>query len=248
MWNEKDIADVAGISNEDGRASFYAPPSIRQSGKNGEFTLTTKSEDGKKEETLPKKFEVVFLKHRSQIAAAFSPGKVKKPSYFTTEFDNPNELVEILKLDNGKVESIAQGVTTKSAFDQIFQLTKLTPKNEKVIYVLRDGEVNRLHLKGGSMGPYFDYLKEVKTHAAHSFMVVTEISDSGLTENEAGLEYHHMLFKVKGESDPAVVSVKMREVDANLVKAAPAKNVKSNESASADAAWAAISEEIVQVD
>lgn len=241
MWNEEQIAGGAAISNEDGRAAFYAPPVIRQNGQSGTFTRTTRTKEGSTKEEV-KSLEVVFLKHRSQISSAYSPSKVKKASYFTSEFDNPNELVDILKLDGGKIEVHESGVTTKAAFDKIFSLTKLTPKNEKVIYVLIDGEVNKLSLKGGSMGPYFDYLKALKEEGvAHSFMVVTSVTDSGMTKNDAGMSYHHMVFKNVGESDPAVVIAKQKEVDAALKTANKPRVAEGADDS--EAAWAALSEE-----
>lgn len=254
MWNEEQLASVAGISGEDGRGSFYNPPAIRMQGKTGEVTRYTKKGDEKVNEVLKLPISVVFLKHRSQIVSAYVPSKTPKPSYFSTEFDAPNELVSVMRRSVGesKPDTIATGLTIEKAKEFIFQQSKKEAKHEKVIYVLYNGEVNKLYLKGGSMSPYFDYLKEVKeSGSAHSFMVNTKLTDSGLTTNEAGMEFHHFVFTNTGTSDPALVAPKMKEVDAGLKASATtnAKSAPSAEESSLNEAWAAIGgEPVLEVD
>lgn len=250
MWNEEQLASVAGISGEDGRGLFYNPPAIRMQGKTGVVTLYQKKGEEKANETLKLPLNVVFLKHRSQIVSAYKPSKTPKPSYFTSEFDAPNELVSVMRrnVGEGKPDTIATGLTIEKAKEFIFQQSKNEAKHEKVIYVLVDGEVNKLYLKGGSMAPYFEYLKDVKASGiAHSFMVTTQLTDSGEVTNEAGMAYHHFNFKNVGESDPAVVTAKMKEVDANLKSSAKSIPIDP-EIASLESAWNGLDADDIQVD
>ncbi len=246
MWNEEELASVAGISGEDNQSGFYSPPAIRQQGKTGEFTRKVRTKEGSETEVLTPPFDVVFLKHRSQISSAFVPGKVKKASYFTSEFDSPKDFVEVMKLDGGKIDTVATGLTPDKAYDFIFNNTRKEPKREKILYVLLSGAVNKLFLKGGSMAPYFEYLKAIKPK--HSFQVVTQVGSSGIVQNEAGVDYVHMTFTMKGESDPAQVKPAMLEVDQKLKSAAPraaTPSVTSAEDASLQAAWAGLTGEAV---
>lgn len=252
MWNKESVDSVAGISGEDGRGSFYNPPAIRMQGKTGEVTLYIKKGDEKANEVLMLPLNVVFLKHRSQIVSAYVPSKTPKASFFTNEFDAPNELLTVMKRNpgEGKPQTMASGLTLEKAKDFIFMQTKKETKHEKVIYVLLDGEVRKLYLKGGSMAPYFEYLKELKAgDVPHSFMVNTKLFDSGLVENEAGMEYHHFVFTNAGDSDSTLVTEKMKEVDAGLKASASSKPAVDPEAASLDAAWAGMgAESVVEID
>lgn len=180
----KRLADKSGDSNN-ARPPKYEVPLIRFDGNTGKFKKVTKNKDGENvDEALTKPLEFVVLKKR-RLLSSYS----KKLSYFTNEHNNTNDKLMLFKFD-GSVSLQDTGFTDE------LRAKYQTLKTHEVVYILMDGEVCKMEIKGGSLGGYYDYQKALKSEEKHSFEVLT-IVDSAKAESEGGFDYFKMTFDFK---------------------------------------------------
>lgn len=197
----KRLAEKSGDSNNS-RPPKYTVPLIRFDGNRGEFRKITKNDNGENVEvpiSIP--LEFVILKKR-RLLSAFSPNK----SYFTNEHNSTSDQLMLFKVIEKTVSLDDIGYT-----DQLREKYQ-TLKTHEVIYVLYDGEVCKMEIKGGSLSNYYDYQKALQSEELHSFEVETVVG-SEKVKNDQGFSYFRLTFDHKEfDGDFSLVEKKIDEV------------------------------------
>jgi len=202
---DKETRDrLAGKSGENNssRPPKYECPLIRFDGNRGTFRKVFKNKDGENEEVdIKTPVEFVILKKRRNLSS-FSTNQ----SYFSNEHNTSTEKIMLFKVVNKTVTLEDIGFTAD--LRQKYQ----TLKTHEVVYVLYDGEVCKMEIKGGSLGGYYDYQKSLTEEELHSFEVTTVVS-SEKAKSEGGFGYFKMTFDHKAlETDFGVLEQKIDEV------------------------------------
>lgn len=183
------LAQLAG-ENRQSRPTFYVPV-IKFNGKTGEFQ---KVEFGESKETkitpLPKELSFVILKKRQALGAF--------PNYFSNQFTSPSEKIALFKKQNGKF-SLAETATPKELREKYPIL-----KTKNIAYILYEGSVCQLDIKGLSLSSYWDYQKSLRDENLHSFQVITSVH-SEKVENDNGV-FYKMVFSTS-EKQPNLAEV-----------------------------------------
>lgn len=202
------MAEMSG-ENEGGKFPKYVTPILSFNGNTGEFKKVTLVEKGENlEETLAKPVKIVFLKTKKALA-----GRTTGKSWFTSEYASPMDTISLFEVVAGKVVFAGSGPVGK-----IRELNPLL-KQIDVAYVLFDGEVHKLEIKGASLSPQWAYKTALRDDGLHAFEVFTLITTEKKKNEELGNSYYAMVFtKDLTEVDLNLVEAKQAEVTAALVK------------------------------
>lgn len=214
--------EIKKILNTSQPAMLAKRKAIRLNGNKGHFVFTDltaqKSEtDGypTKESTQP--INVVFLKVRRRLMQGSPNDGIIA---FTDEHDNPNDFTTLyVKEGNQKITGIASELREKN--DKL--------KTEQVVYVVFDGEIQKLSVKGlslrdkdnkGGGGGFYEYISTNQETCRHY---------TTLTPTQ-GEKYSYITFtkgKALKEKEQAEVFAMMRQVhdDCERVKAVGAPQV-----------------------
>jgi len=203
----KRMASMSGDSGL-GKPPKYVVPLIRFNGNRGEYRKISYDADGNKVETpLTNPVQFVILKKR-RLLSHYSPNG----SYFTNEYDSPNQQVSLFKNVAGTVTHEATGIATdlREQFQQL--------RTHEVIYLLHEGQVCKMEVKGGSLGNYYDYQKSLQDEDLHGFQVLTSVSSES-AKSEGGMSYYKITFqKLVLTTSLDEVEAHMTEVSSNLKK------------------------------
>lgn len=185
----------------------YQVPIINFGGNSGRFSKVNYAEKEKTEEDLESPLEIIILKRRN-ILSHFGNGI----SYFSTEFDSVSDKVLLFKKEGGSIKQVGVGYPT--------ELREGNPllKSHVMLYVLHQGEVCKMEIKGGSASDFFAFQSAYSSEEKHSFELDTSIT-SIKTKNDAGFSFYKMIFKFTDtKQDLDVVEEKLDEVVENLAK------------------------------
>lgn len=210
MYTPEEKKRLAELAGDGGNSKFprYDVPHLRFNGNTGEFRVRLSGS----EEDIPvsKPVSVVILKKMSMLSAYKT-----KESWFTSEFASPNESIALFHNVEGTVKFVEEG--TSVSLKQSHQLLK----TQAVLYVLFNGNVHRLVIKGGSLAGYFDYVNKLRDEEKHTFEVATLISGQKAKNEELGTTYYKMEFSYTDSTLAlAELEAKMKEVNEALQKIA----------------------------
>lgn len=187
----KRLADKSGANNN-ARPPKYVVPLIRFDGNRGEYRIIRKDKEGQNiEEDLKTPFEFVILKKR-RLLSAYAPTQ----SLFTNEHNSTNDRLMLFKVISHAGKSNVSLETTGYTAD--LREKYQTLKTHEVVYVLFNGEVCKMEIKGGSLGGYYDYQKALQSEEKHSFEVTTLLK-SEKVKNEQGFTFYKMTFDFRPE-------------------------------------------------
>lgn len=190
------LSRLAGMSNmESQKAPKIDAPILQFNGNTGMFSVVT---DGDKKE-IGNEIKITILRKRKSLGS-FSALQ----SYFTNEYDGPNDTINLYKKVDGTVLHEMSGLP--AAIREKYQALR----TREVIYCLYNGKLHRLDIKGGSLVGFYTYLESLTSRGLHSFQLITTIGSEG-TKNDAGMAYKKMTFSdnSKPEADLDVVEANM---------------------------------------
>lgn len=181
----KRLANKSGDNNSQ-KAPKYTVPLIRFNGNTGAFRKVSKNEDNEDVETnIVAPVEFVILKKRRTLSS-FSANQ----SFFTNEHNTSAEKVMLFKVIDKTVtfEDIGFAADIREKYQAL--------RTHEVVYVLFNGEICKMEIKGGSLSGYYEYQKKLSEEELHSFEVTTVIN-SEKTKSDAGFGYYKMTFDFK---------------------------------------------------
>lgn len=197
---------MAGMSGDTGggKAPKYLVPILKFNGNTGEFKRVVYT-DGQKEE-FPVSGEVSFviLKNRKRLEA-------QEAGLSSVEFNSPTQIVTLFSEQDGKYQ--------KEAVDTVANLRSQYPvlKTQEVLYILFEGEIHKLVVKGGSSRSFYDYKDSLKSEELHSFMVNTIVKTDS-AKSKMGKKYFFMKFEAGAKTDLDEIEQHMQIVDAEIRK------------------------------
>lgn len=200
---EKSGGDQAG-----GKAPKYSVPIIKFDGRTGAFSKISYEDSKNKTETpIESPIEFVILKKRKVLSHFGST-----VSYFSNEFVSSTEKVQLFKKEGGAIS-----LATTDFANKIREDNPLV-KTHEIVYVLHDGEVCKLEIKGGSTQDYYAFQKNYSDEQKHSFELTTRVSFVK-TKNAAGFSYVKMVFSFEDTKvDFDLIEKSIDEVNENLAK------------------------------
>jgi hypothetical protein len=129
-------------------------------------------------------------------------------SYYSYEFDNAKDHVKLfcdgVVLSEGTAKEIKSDMASKG---------KDFIKEQNVLYVLLDGTVYKMYVKGSSLSNLFEFLQNKGNDALASFE--TEFSFS--EQKKGSVVWQKMDFKKGGPSDVKTVIEKLKELNSYLI-------------------------------
>ena len=201
-FSDEELSEMSGEKNVQS-APKYSVPIIRLDGKKGGFTKIIITDKGKEEVGLGESFKGLMLKFRRSYMAW-----TDETSMFTNEHNSGKDMVTLMEASETKkgrqVKMIDTGLPNN--LRQKYQNLKMVQQ----IYMLVEGEVVKLQVKGKGLSHLFDYQKEFMG-SEHSFQYVTEVSQS---EEESKLGSYYAITFIKGEKveDMGEIANKIKEV------------------------------------
>jgi hypothetical protein len=199
-------ARMAAMSGDSGggKAPRYRVPLIKFDGNTGEFR---KIDPETKDATpLPKQIEIVILKNRKKLEDYDS-------GLSTNEFNGLHQKVTLFKSDDGKFSRVAVDVPT------VLKEDYPTLKTQEVLYVLFEGEICQLVVKGGSSTNFYSYRDVLKDLDQHTFEVMTVVGSESAKNPKNKKSYYRMTFTNSDLSMTLdVVEENMNVVNENLKK------------------------------
>lgn len=200
---------MAAMSGETGggKAPKYNVPLIKFNGNTGEFKKISYDDAmGKLIDPLDSQISIVVLKNRKRLEAL-------DDGLSSSEYNDMSQKVFLFKEEGGKY--------SREAVDTAPELKKQYPtiKTQEVLYVLFEGEVHKLIVKGGSSPNFYGYKDELKADDMHLFEVTTVIGSESEVNKKTRKKYFKMTFKATVlETSLDEVEEKMSEVDAAIRK------------------------------
>lgn len=188
------------------KAPKYNLPIIRLNGTDGKYTMTTYTDGESKQEELGEVIEYTIIKNRKKLED-YNNG------LSTSEYSQNGVITTLFLNSDGKYSKEAVG----TAADLRKKYTTL--KTHEILYVIYEGEVCRLIVKGSSSSKYYEFLEQHKEDGTHlyEYKTISEV-ESAPNPKKRNSKYYFMSFKKGKESDLEKVSEKMDEVDAELKK------------------------------
>ena len=151
-----------------------------------EYKIVSKEGDEYKTEPFATTFDAIILKVRYVVQKKYVPNDTT-PNWRSYEFDNFNEKISLISEGNLFYEGTYQQI--KKEFEGKTSLSA-------IVYVMANGKVYKLNLKGGSMSALWDYLKTFGYNDSSSAHLTT----FGLKkEKGAGFSYHVATMEVAKE-------------------------------------------------
>lgn len=214
------MMDMSG-EQEGGKAPKYNVPIIKFNGNTGEFAKISYEDGMKSEEAITGEIKIVILKNRKRLEA-------QEAGLSSVEFNSVKQIVTLFAKVDDKY--------SKEAIDTVTNLRENYPvlKTQEVLYVLFNGEICKLIVKGGSSTSFYTFKDTLKEEGNHSFAVTTKIGKAK-AKSKMGKTYFYMTF----ESLPLEVSLdevesKMTEVSEAVAKIDEYNSGKAMSSTSSD--------------
>lgn len=210
MMTDDQRKELLGIAGENrSKAPRLDIPVIRVNGNTGEIRKIVRNDGNEEEQPLTKPLRVVILKKGRRSLKLFT----KTDNLFSSEYETRAQLVNLFRRV-GSTVTFVKAATAPEIRDE-FPLIKTVES----AYVLHDGELCRLEIKGASLTGYYDYQTKLKEDKVHGFEVDTVIT----TKSEAGQmgDYHFFAFDsepLSAEFDTvreklSEVTEKLKEID-----------------------------------
>lgn len=201
---------LAEKQGDGGQSKFpkYTVPIINFSGNTGEYRLTpiVDGELSKEAEPIKGSPEVVILKKRSALATKLDD----EPSYFSSEFTSPNDVVALFSKGMGRASFVASDKATA------LRVKYPTLKTKSILYVLYEGAVHKLEVKGASLTNFFEWQDEMKKEDKHSFEVLVALGSAKEKHATSKKTYYVQTFKTKELDTEAGLEEALDEVNAAL--------------------------------
>jgi len=181
-------------------------PIISLGGTTGDVTLMGLD----KSKTIIKlPFECTILRIRRQ-AWAFRKEDGKNISQYSTEHDTWKDHITVFEYKDSKNKVIAEGT-----YNEIYAtMPELKMKNNA--YVLYEGNVCKLEIKGSSRRAFVDFQKELNSDGKETFEKNIKID---VAEQTGGaFKYFSMTFEKAGDSDMDKVAEKLGEIGPTFEK------------------------------
>lgn len=198
------LARMMGMSGEQegGKAPKYNVPIIKFNGNTGEFKKIVYTDGAKEESAITGELKIVILKNRKRLEA-------QDAGLSSVEFNSIKQIVTLFSNTDGKF--------SKEAVDTVTNLRENYPvlKTQEVLYVLHDGEICKLIVKGGSSTSFYTFKDALKEEGNHSFSVTTKVGVAS-AKGKVGKKYFYMTF----ESAP--LEVTLDEVESKMTEVAEA--------------------------
>lgn len=175
----KRMLDMSG-EDTGGKAPKYIVPMIKFNGNTGEFQKIVMADGEKQIFPLAETIKFVILKNRKKLEC-FEDG------LSSIEYNSPSQIVTLFSNNDGKFSRLTTD-TVSNIKDEYPSL-----KTQEILYVLMDGEICKLVVKGGSSKGFYDYRDVLKGEGLRSFQVTTEVSSSE-TKGKANKKYMKMDF------------------------------------------------------
>lgn len=179
------LAEKQG-NDSGGKFPKFVVPIINFNGNSGEFRVIPVVDGELSKEAQPVKspISIVIVKKRSALATKLED----EPSYFSSEFSSPNERISLFTNTAGKVSFAESGI--------VMDLRQKYPtlKTKSILYVLFNGELHKLEVKGGSMSDFFDWQKNLQDEGMHSFETSVVVGSKKQKSEKAKKVYYSMTF------------------------------------------------------
>ena len=212
-WKNENVDEIAKNAGEISQFR-YIVPNLNFNGNKGEFTLMVPDDKkGYKAKDLGQEIKFIILKVRQKWLGFKKVNKVLVAT-FSSEFDKFSDKIVILEKskETGKTKKIADSLADKESIKTIDPDMKYT----QVLYVLYEGEIVKITIKGGNLSPFWEYSQAVKELDKRHFQFVTKL-ERHEEEGQQGT-YYQLDFLQDSESDPAEVKPKLDELKKNLEK------------------------------
>ena len=197
------LADKQG---NEGSSKFpkYVVPIINFSGNTGEYRLTpvVDGELSKEAEPIKGSPQIIILKKRSALATKLDD----EPSYFSSEFSSPNDSVALFSKSGGRASFVEAAKATE------LRTKYNTLKTKSVLYVMYEGAVHKMEVKGASLTNFFAWQDEMKKEDKHSFEVSVQLGSAKEKHATSKKTYFVMTFKNEELDSEAGLEEAMDEV------------------------------------
>lgn len=190
----------------------YNPSVIKFNGAKGKFTLVEKDGDKYKAPVdLPATLEVTILRPRRSCGWYEKNTKGESINYFTREHNNYlDKLTLFCSENNGKPKMIDEG-TSNELYEKYQQL-----RTSSVLYVLYNGSVHKLKIKGISGKAFRDYRDSLAKDDKYLFDFTTTLSVK--KEDGAAFDFYSVAFTAGAPTDMELIGGFMEEVGTTLDK------------------------------
>lgn len=198
------ISRMMNMSGESGggKAPKYNVPIIKFNGNTGEFSKLVYTDGMKETFPLSGDLSFVILKNRKRLEA-------QEAGLSSVEFNSTTQIVTLFSNTDGKF--------SKEAVDTVTNLRASYPvlKTQEVLYVLFEGEICKLIVKGGSSAEFYTYKETLAENQLKSFMVTTTVK----SESAKG-KLNKTYFKMKFSNSELTVS--LDEIESKMTEVAEA--------------------------
>lgn len=174
----KRMQDLAG-EQEGGRAPKLDLPLIKFDGNTGRFSYRDLD---KNESEIESPIGVVIVKNRKRLES-FNDG------LSTNDYTSPSQVVTLFQRnDDGKYTRLATGKATD------LRQQYPTLKTQEILYVVYNGELCKLTVKGTSSSAFYEYRDVLKAENKHSFMVTTMLSSEDFKGSKIKKTFYNIGF------------------------------------------------------
>lgn len=199
------INRLAGLASDgQERAPKYNPLVLKFNGNTGGFS--TYNIETKEETPITDKVQLTVLRRRKGLSAWTSD-----ENWFTNEFNNTSQKVCLYKNMGGSIvhEDTDIPANLRTKYPQL--------KTKEIVYVLFNGAVHKIDIKGASVREWWDFSKVLNEDGKHSFQSVIELTSEKVVE-KGKIPYYKMKYAVVGESVLDDIEAPMKEVAEGVAK------------------------------
>jgi hypothetical protein len=177
-------------------------PIISLDGNTGIFKRKNVGENGyEKAEEIGQTFSGVIIAIRMQLSE-FG----KKVQRSSMEYDKSTDQVTIFerhgKGDKGKKTFSGYAMSAKNAYPEL--------REQRWLYMIVQGALVKVQIKGGSMGYWFKFLQELSKKKLHTFQVVAKFDPNPEHNEELGKDYFAAVPQIMRELTDAELEEKIK--------------------------------------
>lgn len=210
MYDKKSLDKLSG--NDSTARIKYTPSLIKFNGSRGIFTLIEKTDAGYGQpQPITAPLNVTILRPRRVCGWYEKDPKGVAVSYFTNEHNAYNDVLTLFSAEkDGKAQVIDTGTS-----GELYEKYPLL-RTSVVLYVLYNGVVHKLKLKGKSLKAFKDYREALAKDDKAFYEFETELSIK--KEESQSFDYYSVLFNAVVPTDLEKVGPFIEQVGSILDK------------------------------